>query len=131
MRSDRLVAMAAHGEHDPGSIGTEVADSRGGYEARPSSSLVAPSVERVLTDAIRRLLRDRGENSGPCRERGPSVMIRVKVPEGGGRDGTGPSPGRLRGESLPWRPLVPPRGVPACSCRSAFAAPPRGPTRRT
>ena len=41
------------------------------------------------------------ESPGSCREADPSVMIRVKVPEGGGRAGTGPPPGRLHGESLP------------------------------
>src|SRR5262245_35369410 len=58
MRSDRFIAVAAYGDYGPGYIGTEVAYSQGGYETRPSSSLVAPSVERVLTEAIRRLLRD-------------------------------------------------------------------------
>ena len=42
----------------PGYIGTEVAYSQGGYETHPGSSLVAPNVDRVLTDAIRRLFRD-------------------------------------------------------------------------
>jgi hypothetical protein len=58
MRPDRFIAMAAYGDYGPGYIGTEVAYSQGGYETRPSSSLVAPSVEGVLMDAIRRLLRD-------------------------------------------------------------------------
>jgi hypothetical protein len=58
MRPDLFVAMAAYGDYGPGYIGTEVAYSEGGYETSPSSSLVAPGVEHVLTDAIRRLLRD-------------------------------------------------------------------------
>jgi hypothetical protein len=58
MRPDRFIALAAYGDYGPGYIGTEVAYSQGGYETRPSSSLVAPSVERVLTNAIKRLLRD-------------------------------------------------------------------------
>jgi hypothetical protein len=58
MRPDRFVAMAAYGDYGPGYIGTEVAYSEGGYETQPSSSLVAPGVERVLMDAIRHLLRD-------------------------------------------------------------------------
>ena len=58
MRPDLFVAMAAYGDYAPGYIGTEVAYSQGGYETGPSASLVAPGVERVLTDAIRRLLRD-------------------------------------------------------------------------
>jgi hypothetical protein len=58
MRPDRFVAMAAYGDYAPGYIGTEVAYPQGGYETSPSSSLVAPGVERVLTDVIGRLLRD-------------------------------------------------------------------------
>jgi hypothetical protein len=58
MRPGRFVAMAAYGDYAPGYIGTEVAYSEGGYETEPRSSLVAPSVELVLTDAIGRLLRD-------------------------------------------------------------------------
>lgn len=58
MRPDLFVAMAAYGDYAPGYIGTEVAYAEGGYETLPSSSLVAPGVERVLTDAIRGLLRD-------------------------------------------------------------------------
>ncbi len=58
MRPDLFVAMAAYGDYAPGYIGTEVAYSEGGYETAPGSSLVAPGVERVLTDAMRRLLRD-------------------------------------------------------------------------
>ena len=59
LRPDRFVAMAAYGEYGPGYIGTEVAFSQGSL-TRPSRAprFVAPSVERVLTDAIRRLLRD-------------------------------------------------------------------------
>ena len=57
-RPDLFVALAAYGDYGPGYIGTEVAYSQGGYETSPSSSLVAPSVERVLTDVIGRLLRD-------------------------------------------------------------------------
>lgn len=55
---EKFVAVAAYGDYAPGYIGTEIAYSEGGYETQPRSSLVAPSVERVLTDAIRRLLRD-------------------------------------------------------------------------
>jgi hypothetical protein len=58
MRPDLLVAMAAYSDYAPGYIGTEVAYPQGGYETQPSSSLVAPSVERVLIAAIKRLLRD-------------------------------------------------------------------------
>ena len=58
MRPDLFVAMAAYGDYGPGYIGTEVAYPQGGYETSPGASLVAPSVERVLTDTIKRLLRD-------------------------------------------------------------------------
>jgi hypothetical protein len=57
-RPDLFVAMAAYGDYGPGYIGTEIAYSQGGYETEPRSSLVAPAVERVLMDAIGRLLRD-------------------------------------------------------------------------
>jgi len=57
MRPDLFVAMAAYGDYGPGYIGTEVAYPQGGYETSPASSLVAPGVERVLTDVVRRLLR--------------------------------------------------------------------------
>jgi hypothetical protein len=50
--------VAAYGDYGPGYICTEVAYSQGGYETSPTSSLVAPGVERVLTDDIRHLLRD-------------------------------------------------------------------------
>jgi hypothetical protein len=58
MRPDLFVAVAAYGDYGPGYIGTEIAYSQGGYETEPRSSLVAPAVERVLTDAIRGLLGD-------------------------------------------------------------------------
>ena len=57
-RPDRFVTLAAYGDYAPGYIGTTVAYAEGGYETEPRSSLVAPSVEPVLTEAIRRLLRD-------------------------------------------------------------------------
>jgi hypothetical protein len=57
LRPDLFVAMAAYGEYAPGYIGTEAAYSEGGYETEPRSSLVAPKVERVLMDAIKKLLR--------------------------------------------------------------------------
>jgi hypothetical protein len=58
MRPDLFVAMAAYGDYGPCYIGTEIAYSQGGYETQPRSSLVAPGVERVLMDAIGRLLHD-------------------------------------------------------------------------
>jgi hypothetical protein len=57
LRPDLFVTTAAYGDYAPGYIGTEAAYSEGGYETEPRSSLVAPSVERTLMDAIARLLR--------------------------------------------------------------------------
>ena len=56
MRPDLFVAVAAYGEYAPGYIGTEIAYGQGGYETSPISSRVAPSVEKVLMDAMRKLL---------------------------------------------------------------------------
>ncbi len=58
MKPDHFVALAAYGDYAPGYIGTEVAYPQGGYETSPTASLVSPSVERVLMDTIKRLLRD-------------------------------------------------------------------------
>ena len=49
--------MAAYGEYGPGYIGTQIAYSQGGYETGPTASLVAPTVETVLMNAMRELLR--------------------------------------------------------------------------
>jgi hypothetical protein len=57
-RPDLFVAVAAYGDYAPGYIGTEIAYAQGGYETLPRSSLVAPSVERVITGVIHDLLRD-------------------------------------------------------------------------
>jgi hypothetical protein len=57
LRPDLFVAMAAYGEYAPGYIGTEVSYPEGGYETGPHASLVAPGVERILMDAVKRLLR--------------------------------------------------------------------------
>ncbi len=56
LRPDLFVAMAAYGEYAPGYIGTKVAYSQGGYETGPGASLVAPEVEEVLMNAIKKLL---------------------------------------------------------------------------
>ena len=58
LRPDLFVALAAYGDYGPGYIGTEIAYPQGGYETGPKASLVAPAVERVLMDVIKRLLRD-------------------------------------------------------------------------
>lgn len=57
MRPTDTVCMAAYGDGGPGYIGTEIAYSQGGYETQPSSSNTAPSVERVLMDGLRVLLK--------------------------------------------------------------------------
>jgi len=55
MRAGDFVAMAAYGDYGPGYIGTEIAYSEGGYETGIVSR-VAPQVEKVLMDGMRRLL---------------------------------------------------------------------------
>ena len=56
LRPDDTVCMAAYGDYSPFYIGTEIAYSQGGYEVQPRSSNVAPEVEKVLTDAMKKLL---------------------------------------------------------------------------
>jgi hypothetical protein len=56
MRPVLFVAMAAYGDYAPWYIGTEIAYEQGGYEPGPDASLVAPSVEGVLVEAIQKLL---------------------------------------------------------------------------
>jgi len=58
LRPDLFVALAAYGDYGPGYIGTAEAYPQGGYETSPHVSLVAPEVEAILMDAIKRLLRD-------------------------------------------------------------------------
>ena len=55
MRPGDFIAMAAYGDYGPGYIGTEVAYTQGGYETGIVSR-VAPTVEKVLMEAIRELL---------------------------------------------------------------------------
>jgi hypothetical protein len=56
MRPDDFVAMAAYGDYGCGYIGTEVSYSQGGYETSRVSR-VAPTVETILLDALRELLK--------------------------------------------------------------------------
>ena len=56
MRKDLHVAMAAYGDYGPGYIGTTVAYGEGGYETSPRVSSVAPEVEPVLMEGMRKLL---------------------------------------------------------------------------
>ncbi len=57
MRPDLNVAMAAYGDYGPAYIGTTKAYTEGGYETSSRASNVAPEVEPVLMDAMRRLLK--------------------------------------------------------------------------
>ena len=52
---ERTLGVAAYGDLGPGYIGTEIAYGQGGYETGVVSR-TAPSVEGVLTEAIRRLV---------------------------------------------------------------------------
>lgn len=56
MRPDDVVCTAAYGEYGMGYIGTAEAYDQGGYETSERASRVAPEVERVLMDAIRKVL---------------------------------------------------------------------------
>ncbi|HIM23052.1 MAG TPA: hypothetical protein EYM30_02510 [Verrucomicrobia bacterium] len=56
MRPKLKVAMAAYGDYGMFYIGTERAYTEGGYETEPRSSNVAPEVETVLMQGIRKLL---------------------------------------------------------------------------
>ena len=56
MRPDLHVMMAAYGNYGPGYIGTAASYPEGGYETGPTSSSVAPEVEKVLADTMQRLL---------------------------------------------------------------------------
>lgn len=56
MRPDLKVAMAAYGDYGPGYIGTQAAYPEGGYETSPRASSVAPEVETVLMNGMRKLL---------------------------------------------------------------------------
>lgn len=53
--------MAGYGDYGPGYIGIEIAYSQGGYKTEIVSR-VAPDVESVLMDAIRRLLEVEEDN---------------------------------------------------------------------
>lgn len=55
-RPDLHVAMAAYGDLGPGYIGTTIQYEKGGYEVSQRASSVAPEVEPVLMQAIKKLL---------------------------------------------------------------------------
>lgn len=56
LRPDLQVGLAAYGDYGPGYIGTAAAYPEGGYETSPRASNVAPEVETVLMDAVKKLL---------------------------------------------------------------------------
>lgn len=56
LRPDDTVCMAGYGDYSPFYIGTEISYSQGGYEVQPTSSNVAPQVEKVLMDGVKKLL---------------------------------------------------------------------------
>ena len=58
MRPYENVCTAAYEEYGMGYIGTKVAYSQGGYETSKRASRVAPEVEAVLMEAIRKVLGD-------------------------------------------------------------------------
>ena len=57
MRPNDQVCTAAYGEYGPGYIGTRDAYPQGGYEVSERASRVAPEVEEVLMEAIRKVLK--------------------------------------------------------------------------
>jgi len=56
MRPDLHIAMAAYGDYGPAYIGTTVAYAEGGYETSQRATNVAPEVEPILMDAMKKLL---------------------------------------------------------------------------
>ena len=58
LQPNLVVAMAAYGDYAPWYIGTAIAYEQGGYETEPRSSNVAPNVEGVLMEAIKKLLKE-------------------------------------------------------------------------
>ena len=56
LRPDLFVCLAAYGDYAPGYIGTEIAYEQGGYETSERATNVAPGVEAVLMQAIKKLL---------------------------------------------------------------------------
>ncbi len=50
------MCTAAYGEGGQGYIGTEIAYSQGGYEVQPRVSMVDPSSEAVIMNAIEEVL---------------------------------------------------------------------------
>jgi hypothetical protein len=57
LRPDLKVSMAAYGDYGPGYIGTAAAYPEGGYETSAGASNVSPDAEKVLMEAIGKLLK--------------------------------------------------------------------------
>jgi hypothetical protein len=57
MKPGEQVCTAAYEDYGPGYIGTAIAYDQGGYETSAPSSGVAPEVEKVLMDAIKKVLK--------------------------------------------------------------------------
>jgi len=57
LHPDLFIAMAAYGDYACGYVGTNISYTQGGYETISRASRVAPSVEKVLVDAMRKLLK--------------------------------------------------------------------------
>lgn len=55
-RRDLHVVVAAYGDYGPGYLATAIAYEQGGYETSPDANITAPGTERILLDAIRKLL---------------------------------------------------------------------------
>ncbi|MGB7345338.1 MAG: hypothetical protein WBD20_14075 [Pirellulaceae bacterium] len=58
LRPDLQIAMAAYGDYGPGYIGIAEAYGQGGYETSDRASKVAPEVEKVLMDGVKKLLNE-------------------------------------------------------------------------
>jgi len=56
LHPDGHVCTAGYGEGGQGYIGTEIAYTQGGYEVQPRVSMVAPSSEQVVKNAIETVL---------------------------------------------------------------------------
>lgn len=76
MRPDLKVAMAAYGEYGTGYIGTEIAYEQGGYETSPTASAVGPGSEKILKEAMRKLLSaGKGKKQGRVRPQSPKEAM--------------------------------------------------------
>jgi hypothetical protein len=58
LQANGQVMMAAYGDYGPAYIGTAESYKQGGYEVGPTASNVAPESEKILLDAMKKLLAD-------------------------------------------------------------------------